>query len=128
MDFKYFLEQSTDFFKDAEEYFHLRRKFQNILPWIDMLMSPLVIVVTFLVYGTLDMLSLLGLIKSVNVFREWMRYRHLSRQIREWKEIVNQRGGPTISTNDPEYHIFVYADGMQRIHNSYFKSVSHRNH
>jgi len=112
MDFRYFLEQSTDFFKDADEYFHLRRKFQGIFVWVDMLMSPLVIVVTFLVYGTLDMLSLLGLVKSGTVFREWLRYRELSRRIREWKEIINQHGGPTISTNDPEYHIFVYADGM----------------
>ena len=121
MDFKYFLENSTDFFKDAEEYFHLRRKFQGIFPWIDMVLTPFMLLGTLLLYRTTDMFSLLGLIKTVTVFREWLRYRHLSQQIRTWRDIVNHNGGPVITVNDSEYHIFVYADGMQRLHNSYFK-------
>ena len=124
MDYKYLLENSTDFFKDTNEYFDLRRKFQGMYVWIDMIVAPLITIVTFFVYGTWDMFALMGFAKSIMVFREWLRFRHLSSQIYKWKEIVNADGGPSISTNDPEYHIFVYADAMQRLHNKLFKGCT----
>lgn len=122
MDFKYFLENSTDFFKDAEEYIGLRKKFSGFMIWIDMIVAPLVTIITFLVYGSYDFLSLLSFAKSAMVFREWLRYRQLSRAIFEWKAITGRAGGPFIATNDPEYHVYIYADGMQRLHNSIFKT------
>jgi hypothetical protein len=131
MDFKYFLENSTDFFKETHEYFELRRKFKSIMPWVDMIVGPLITIISFIYYGSYDMLSALSFAKAGMVFREWLRYIQLSRKISEWKGIVNQNGGPIISTNDPEYHVFVYADGMQRLHNSYFRMnclASHHNH
>ena len=131
MDYKYFLEHSTDFFKDTHEYFALRRKFKGIMPWIDMIVGPLITIISFILYGSYDMFSLLSFGKSVIVFREWFRYFELSARLKQWKKIVNNSGGPIISTNDPEYHVFVYADGMQRLHNSIFKTkcqVSPRNH
>lgn len=122
MDFKYFITQSTDFFKDTNEYFAMRRKFGGFMPWIDMIVAPLVAIITFVVYGTYDMFGLLTFGKALMVFREWLRYRELSARISKWREIVGQNGGPVISVNDPEYHIYVYADGMQRLHNSCFKT------
>ena len=131
MDFKYFLQESTDFFKDAEEYLGLRKRFGGLFVWIDMIVAPLVTIITFILDGTYDMFALLTFGKSLMVVREWLRYRTLSSRISKWKEIVKNAGGPFISTNDPEYHIFVYADGMQRLHNSMFKKncqVSRRSH
>lgn len=131
MDFKYFVEQSSDFFKETHEYFELRRKFMGILPWIDMIVGPMITIISFFWYRTYDMFSVMSFAKAGMVLREWFRYMQLSQKLREWKSIVNNTGGPVISTNDPEYHVFVYADGMQRLHNSFFKTscqASRRNH
>jgi hypothetical protein len=131
MDSKFFVEESTDFFKETNEYIELRKKFSGFMPWIDMIVSPLVTIITFFVYGNYDMFGFLSFGKALMVFREWLRYRHLSNSISKWREIVKKEGGPFISTNDPAYHVFVYADGMQRLHNSIFKTncrVSRQNH
>lgn len=120
MDYNY-IENSTDFFKDTNEYFDLRRKFQSIFIWIDML-SPLISIITFLVYGTYDAFAIIGFIKAKAAFAEWLRYKYLMSRLKLWKELVNENGGPNIVVNDPEYHIFVYAEAMQRLQNSKFKN------
>jgi hypothetical protein len=122
MDSKYLLENSTDFFRDTHQYFDLRRKFGGILPWVDMIVGPLVTIVSFFIYGTYDAFSALSFLKASAVFLEWLEYKELSRRIVTWKQIVRANGGPVISTNDPEYHVFVYADAMQRFHNSTFRT------
>lgn len=122
MDSKYFIENSSDFFKETHEYFELRRKFGGIMPWIDMVVGPLITIISFIIYGSYDMFSAISFVKASMVFREWMKYHRLSRKIKQWKMIVNNGGGPFISTNDPEYHVFVYADGMQRLFNSFTKT------
>jgi hypothetical protein len=121
MDFKYLVENSSDFFKDTHEYFDLRRKFAGIMPWVDMIVGPLITIISFIWYGSYDIFSLMSFGKAAMSFKEWLRYRELASKLLEWKRIVNNTGGPVISTNDPEYHVFVYADGMQRLHNTYFK-------
>ena len=115
-----FLENSTDFFKDTNEYFDLRRKFKGIYVWIDML-SPLIKIISFILYGAYDIFSLMSFGKAFLAFREWLRYRQLSSQMSKWKQTVLKSGGPFIATNDPEYHVYVYADGMQRLHDKLFK-------
>jgi hypothetical protein len=58
-------------------------------------------------------------------FEDWKQYLHyldIKRQIHEWKELVHSAGGPYISTNDEMYQSYIYADGMQRLHNSLFAS------
>ena len=122
MDSKYFIENSSDFFKDTHEYFELRRKFRSIMPWVDMVVGPLITIISFIMYGSYDMFSAVGFVKALMVFREWLKYYELSRKIKQWKTIVKMSGGPFISTNDPEYHVFVYADGMQRLFNSFTKT------
>jgi len=131
MDSKYLLESSSDFFKDCFQYFELRRKFGSIMPWIDMVVGPLVTIISCFIYQTYDAFSALSIAKACMVFHEWLEYRELSRRIASWKKIVRENGGPVISTNDPEYHIFVYADAMQRLHTSTFKKscqVSRQSH
>jgi hypothetical protein len=57
------------------------------------------------------------------VIAEWgkyIRYLDLKQQIHEWKEIIHSVGGPFISTNDETYQAYVYADGMQRLHDRLF--------
>ena len=119
-----FIENSTDFFKDTNEYFDLRRKFQGIFIWFDMIVAPLITIVSFLLYGTYDLFAILGFWKALTAFQSWLRYRYLMSRLKVWKALVNENGGPQISTNDPEYHIFVYADGMQRLQNKLFKGCN----
>jgi hypothetical protein len=38
-----------------------------------------------------------------------------------WQLIVDSLGGPFVATNSMRYMPYVYADGMQRIHNFIFK-------
>ena len=119
-----FLENSTDFFKDTNEYFDLRRKFKSIYVWIDMIVYPLITIISFFLYGAYDLFSLMSFGKAILAFREWLRYRYLANEISKWKETVLKAGGPFIATNDPEYHIYMYADGMQRLHDKVFKRCS----
>jgi hypothetical protein len=42
--------------------------------------------------------------------------RQLRSEIHMWISLVRSIGGPFIASNDAEYHVFVYADAMQRLH------------
>jgi hypothetical protein len=57
--------------------------------------------------------------KTVSLWVDWIRYKELDSEIHEWIKIVKSNGGPFISTNDVSYHTYVYADGMQRLYNTF---------
>ena len=65
-----------------------------------------------------SMLSLIGLVKAVQLWIEWYEYKNVKSRLVEWKQIVNAAGGPFIATNDNAYLSYVYADGMQRLFNN----------
>ena len=68
-----------------------------------------------------SMLSLLGIVKAVQLWIEWFKYKNIKRRVVEWKHIVDAANGPFISTNDNNYMSYVYADGMQRLFNNQMK-------
>jgi len=57
----------------------------------------------------------------VTMWVDWFQYYNITQETLEWKKFVQSAGGPFISTNDPMYHLYVYADGMQRLKNSLFR-------
>ena len=57
--------------------------------------------------------------KCGKIWYDWIRFKELQKMLREWVAIVRSIGGPFISANDAEYHMFVYADAMQRISDSF---------
>jgi len=59
--------------------------------------------------------------KTVTMWIDWFQYYNITQETLEWKKFVQTAGGPFISTNDPTYHMYVYADGMQRLKNKFFK-------
>jgi hypothetical protein len=63
----------------------------------------------------MDIFLVYSLHKVVSLWKDWFRMKYLQTIIREWRQIVKQVGGPFITCNDAEYHLFVYADAMQRI-------------
>lgn len=118
---------NSDYFEDAEEYSKIRKIFNpetyygKISLWVEMIISPLInLFMTFYRQEPLGIFGILSIHKCVSLWNDWFRYRELQLKIQQWKEIVRSIGGPFISTNDPDYQSYVYADGMQRIFYSFF--------
>ena len=108
------------YFQLAEEYTQLKKKFdtnsslETFLLWFDMLLYPLYI---FYRLFTLDFspMYVFALMKTYGMWFDWLRLRELQQKVDNWIETVKNLGGPWISSSDPQKHVFVYADGMERI-------------
>lgn len=114
------LQNPTNYFEIANEYVELQTIFLNggIGHWIDMIISPIISFIMYFVYGnTPSIFTMLSLHKTITLWNQWFRFKTLTYEIREWMTLIRSIGGPFISTNDPTYHVFVYADAMQRIQN-----------
>lgn len=121
----YFVLYPQNYFETAEEFIRLSKLFvkesffEKVVLWIEMIISPL-ISVCMSVYSKTppSFFTMLSLQKCFQLWQDWFEFRRLAVVVREWTNIVRAVGGPFISTNDAKYHIYVYADGMQRICNS----------
>lgn len=114
------LQNPTNYFEIADEYVELQTIFLNggFGHWIDMIISPIISFIMYFVYGhSPSILTMLSLQKTITLWNQWFRFKTLTYEIREWMNMIRSIGGPFISTNDPTYHVFVYADAMQRIQN-----------
>lgn len=118
---------SNNYFEKAEEYVALQTIFlkeswlDNLMLWVDMIIYPIFTFISIFIYSnTPSMFSIMSLHKSLTMWSNWFRFKSLTFEIREWTSISRSIGGPFISVNDPTYHVFVYADTMQRIWNSLF--------
>jgi hypothetical protein len=110
------------YFKKADVYSRLNKIFNpedligRIMLWVDMVVSPLMTIVTAI--WNMEMpgvFSIYSFYKTFNIWAEWFEYTVLQHEIHEWKRLVKSIGGPFISTNEPLYHSYVYADGMERL-------------
>jgi hypothetical protein len=89
----------------------------QLMLWVDMVISPLITLISAVYYGEApSILSIMGLYKTVSMWNDWIYFQILKAEVHEWTSIVKSIGGPFIATNDPIYHSYVYADGMQRLH------------
>ena len=123
----YFLFNAKKYFVEADEFVELAKTFMDISWWtiLDMLF-PIVGIVHCIVTKSLpDIFFVLSVYKSVQLWIQLFRFYELKRQIIEWREIVNATGGPFISTNDPMYMSYVFADGMQRLQNLHITRRAH---
>lgn len=115
------------YFSIADEYVDLQQLFQKetvlekLTIIVDMIIYPLFMFGSIIFYQQeIGLLTIMSIQKTVTIWLNWIRYMELSREVNEWKNIVRSVGGPFISCNDPTYHVYVYADGMQRLHDSLF--------
>jgi len=125
---KYLISNAKNYFAEAEEFVTLTEKFlvSGWDVWFDMILSPIIMIVMCVVTRSPpDMFSALSTYKTVQIWIEWFHYKAVKSRFMEWKQIVDASGGPFISTNNPNYLAYVYADGMQRIHNQTFSRRSH---
>lgn len=121
----YFVLYPQDYFQNAEEFVRLSNifvkesLFEKVMLWFEMVISPLMTICMSWYSNTPpSFLSSLSLQKCIQTWYDWFEFRRLAAEVREWTNIVRSVGGPFISTNDAKYHVYVYADGMQRINNS----------
>jgi hypothetical protein len=112
-----------NYFEMADEYVSLQKIFsrdtllEKLELWIEMVISPLIMIVMTIWNSTApDMFQMMSLQKCFQLWKDWFRMRELRSEIHTWISLVRSIGGPFISTNDAEYHVFVYADAMQRLH------------
>jgi hypothetical protein len=122
-DIQFLVLNGTDYFSLADEYVTLQKVFiketihEKISLWFDMIVSPLLTILHAIWKQTMpSIFTVLSFQKCAELWKQWFRFQDLKNQIHEWMKIVKSIGGPFISSNDPEYHIFVYADAMQRLH------------
>jgi hypothetical protein len=118
------------YFSQAEEFVNLQEIFivdsffASISLWIDMIFYPLYVIYKLCMQDFSPMF-IISLTKTYRLWIDWFRFHELGKTIKSWKETVNKVGGPWISTNDPTYHVYVYADGMERLSHS-IKLLGHR--
>jgi hypothetical protein len=117
----------NEYFETAEEFVRMNKVFtkdsllERIMIWVDMVISPLITLFTAVYYREVpSVFTIMGLYKTITLWNDWVYLQILKGEIHEWMDIVRSIGGPFIATNDPTYHVYVYADGMQRIYNCWF--------
>ena len=113
-----------NYFAIAEEFVELEQLFKNdtlfkkLNFWVDMIIYPLSVIISIIYFGqTMGIFTVMTIHKTISKWQQYLRYLHLKYEIDEWRLVVKSIGGPFISTNDDKYHVYVYADGMQRLYN-----------
>lgn len=111
--------ESNSYFKLAEEYVILEslfsvELFDFLFIILDMVIYPIYVIIKLYNLEHSPMF-IIGLMKTYQLWTDWFRYQELKFKILEWKITVKKLGGPWISTNDPTYHVYVYADAMERL-------------
>lgn len=117
-----YVAMNDTYFKKADDYARLNKIFNpedfisRIMLWVDMVVSPLITIVTSIWNREMpSVFSMYSFYKTFNTWAEWLEYTLLQHEIHEWKRLIKSIGGPFIATNDPTYHSYVYADGMERL-------------
>jgi hypothetical protein len=107
------------YFEVTEEFLSLQKQF--VKPIFEMIMLGLNMIVypLYIIYqiscGDYSMFHFFGLSKAYELWMDYFRFLELQEETQSWISIVKQIGGPWISTNNSDYHLFVYADAMERI-------------
>lgn len=81
-----------------------------------MFLQPVIFYGSWLIGYELSVFALVGvLVKFVEVWMKWARYQVLRDYAKQWVFLTKLVGGPFISCNDPKYHVFVYAEAVERL-------------
>ena len=118
---KRYFDLAEEFVK-LEQLFKLETLFEKVSFWVDMFIYPLYTLFSTVFYTQkLGIFTIMSIHKTVTKWQQYFRYIELRSDINAWKVMVRSVGGPFISTNDDTYHSYIYADGMQRLHDKLFK-------
>ena len=104
-----------NYFEMANELVDLRTQFDYLTLAMEGILPMLFVVWELWVSTSPSYFTLVSsLYKICALIWRFARRWYLEREVRAWKKYVSSMGGPFISTNDPKYQPFVYADGMLR--------------
>jgi hypothetical protein len=124
---QYLILNNRNYFALAEEFTILEQLFkqdtvfEKLNFWIDMVIYPIISLISIIFYNQkMSVFTIISIHKAVTKWQQYIRYLHLKSETNEWKQIVYSIGGPTISTNDDTYIMYVFADAMQRLRNRLF--------
>jgi hypothetical protein len=124
---QYLILNNCNYFAIAEEFtlltqlFKMDTGFEKLNFWIDMIIYPIITFISIIIYNEkIGIFSIVSIHKTVSKWQKYLDYLLVKTKINEWKEVIKSTGGPVISTNDDKYIAYVYADGMQRLHNRLF--------
>ena len=116
----------SNFFELAETYVNLSHDFlidfslHMLTNLFDMVLYPLYLFYKLMFHHeTPSMFNMITIYRIIKMWYNYFKYYFLNSDIVEWVTIVRSIDGPFISTNDPTYHVYVYADGMERIKRMY---------
>ena len=128
---QYLILNNSNYFAVAEEFttldqlFKQDTVFEKLNFWIDMVVYPIISLISIIAYNQrMGIFSIISIHKTVTKWQQYIRYLQLKSETNEWKEIVDSIGGPSISTNDNTYIMYVFADAMQRLRNRLFPILS----
>ena len=106
----------------ADEYVQLQTVLEpeSWINWVllgnDMVLQPSILYGSWLIGYELSVFAFVGvLVKFVEVWMKWARYQVLRDYAKQWVFLTKLAGGPFISCNDPKYHVFVYAEAIERL-------------
>ena len=116
----YLILNNTNYFAVAEEYIQLNQLFktETFYEKLSLFMKLVGNLLLSILWKSQAMSMAFTVYRMANDWKQYIHYLEIQKKIREWKEIVHSAGGPFISTNDDLYKPYVYADGMQRLHNN----------
>ena len=115
------------YFALSEKYVELKNKFHcedlidTLYLWFDMVLHPIYIIIRLCMLD-FSVMHIFTLVKTYQLWIDWLRLQELESKVESWKTTVRSLGGPWISSNNPDLHVFVYADGMERLR--YSKTVA----
>jgi len=118
-------------FEVAERYIQLRSKYvpqswgDTVLRVQEMILAPmLVVVVTLLGTGDLAMLAS-TLVRTYQAWSEWFEFTTLRFAVQAMYLTAMASGGPFITTNDPTYMPYVWADAQVRVNTGLIPGRGH---
>jgi len=111
--------EKKPYFSLVKEFLELQQKFLKpyfeLLPLIfEMILYPLYVIYQCCI-GDFSPFYMISLVKAYESWLDYFRFVELQKEIHSWMPIVKKVGGPWISTNNQEYHWYVYADAMERL-------------
>lgn len=106
-------------FKAADRYVTLRDKCMST-KWMvtlqrisDMIIMPLIALFYFFNSGEVVMM-LTTMMTAYRVWKDWIEFTELQYDMQRMRLRMAQVGGPFITTNDPKYMPYVWADAVVR--------------
>lgn len=114
------MEPPSEPFKVAERYIQLRKvcapqSWADTITLIsDMILMPIITLFLVFLHVADPMMIATTLLKTYQVWKEYTEYTHLRFQVQSMLVYCQSVGGPFITTNNPLYMPYVFADAVQR--------------